>query len=80
MVFKHLPKLSQKFKSLRITSFGEAPASYKPSAERRFTTWTYGQVEKGCYYQGEVNAEGKSFGKGISIVPGADITVGYFSE
>ena len=45
MVYKHLPKLYQAFKNLKITSFGEAPASYKPSSERRFTTWTYGQVE-----------------------------------
>ena len=80
MVGKHLPKLSRKFKSLGITSFGEAPASYKPNAERRFSTWTYGKVEKNCYYQEEVNAAGKADGKGILVSPGYDVSIGYHEE
>ena len=80
MVYMKVPKLLHKYKSLKITSFGEAPASYKPSSERRFTTWTYGRVEKRVYYQGEVNAEGKAFGRGIMIMPNYDVSVGYHQE
>ena len=79
MVYVHLPRLTGTFKSLKITSFGVAPAWYKPSSERRFLYWSQ-QVEKDSWYQGEVNAEGKAFGRGIMIMPNYDVSVGYHQE